>query len=703
MSELSRKTRNQPSSLGTPSLRLIPVLLLKNGLLIRSSNFRTHQVIGNPLATVKRLSSWNVDEIVLLDISQPDGKHDFRRNDLHDILSGEGALAVLAQTAEMCMAPLTFGGNLSSLEHIASALRTGADKCVLTSAIFSKPELISQAAERFGSQAVVAGIDYTCSSGNPEVIIDRGRQKTGRDPVEWAKQAADMGAGEIFLQAIDSDGSATGFDLQLIDKLCSAVSVPVVCCGGAGQFEHFELAARKTAVSAVAAANIFHFTEISYPAAKEFLIEKGLNFRTTPISSEYFPREPAYDKQKETDRLNLRLENAFIRNVQDWPQFRGLEAKVPEVFWCQRCTFPSSAATPLEFSADGVCTGCQMAIARNSISLEEWERRREQFRYEVEKSKSRDASRHDVVIAVSGGKDSYFQVHTLIEDFGVNPLLVTYDGNNWTPEGWRNLLRMREVFNVDHLLVRPSVSVLKMLNLAAFFTMGDMNWHAHVGIMTVPMAEAVRRNIPLVIYGEHGYSDLSGQFGNSDFPEVTYRHRLEHFARSYEWTYFRDVWDIPERDLEVWRYPSDEKIQDAGLRGLYLGNYIPWKPTEHTKLVTEVYQFESRTTPFDRTYRLSSNLDDMHENGVHDYLKYIKFGYGRATDHTSKDIRDGNLTRSRGLELVRTLDHIKPSDLERWLSYVGIDEETFDRISDTFRDPRVWRYSRGEWSRKMIS
>lgn len=703
MDEFSSEHGTSPTPSGAPSLRLIPVLLLKNGLLVRSSDFRIHQVIGNPLATIKRLSSWNVDEIVLLDISQRDEIHDFRRNDLHDNLSGDGPLAVLSQLADICMAPLTFGGNLSTLEHIATALRMGADKCVLTSAIVGRPELISQAAEQFGSQALVAGIDYTYSSGKPEVMIERGRQRTGLDPVEWAKHVADRGAGEILIQSIDNDGSASGYDLRLIEELCSAVTVPVVCCGGAGKFEHFELAARETSVSAVAAANVFHFTENCYPEAKDFLVQEGLNFRNTKISSEDFPREPVYDKQTETDRLGIRLENAFNRSVENWPQFRGVEQELPEVFWCRKCTFPSLAATPLEFSADVVCTGCQMAIARNSISTEEWERRKELFRNEIERAKSKDGSRHDVVIAVSGGKDSYFQVHTLIEDFGVNPLLVTYDGNNWTPEGWRNLLRMREVFDVDHLVVRPSVSTLKTLNLAAFFTMGDMNWHSHVGIMTVPMAEAIRRNIPLVIYGEHGYADLSGQFGNSDFPEVTYRHRLEHFARSYEWTFFRDVWDVSERDLEVWRYPSDEKIQSVGLRGLFLANYIPWKPSEHTKLVTETYQFESRSVPFDRTYRLSSNLDDMHENGVHDYLKYIKFGYGRATDHTSKDIRDGNMTRSQAIELVQRLDHIKPSDLERWLDYVGIDEVTFDKICDTFRDPRVWRYSQGAWRRKLIS
>jgi N-acetyl sugar amidotransferase len=282
-----------------------------------------------------------------------------------------------------------------------------------------------------------------------------------------------------------------------------------------------------------------------------------------------------------------------------------------------------------------------MAKVKAQIPAQEWARRRELLRDLLEQYRCRDGSRHDVVVAVSGGKDSYFQVHVLKEEFGLNPLLVTYDGNNWTDVGWRNMVRMREAFGVDHILVRPSVTTLKKLNRLGFTVMGDMNWHAHVGIMTAPMKVATQHRIPLVFYGEHGYLDLCGQFSMDDFPEVTYRDRLEHFARGYEWTYFVDREGLTAQDLSLWKYPTDEEMLALDLRGIFLGNYIYWEANEHIKLVTERYGFEVSHEPFDRTYRTMSNLDDMHENGVHDYLKYIKFGYGRATDHTCKDIRAG--------------------------------------------------------------
>jgi N-acetyl sugar amidotransferase len=356
----------------------------------------------------------------------------------------------------------------------------------------------------------------------------------------------------------------------------------------------------------------------------------------------------------------------------------------------------------MEFDDQGVCTGCRMADVKAAIPTVEWKRRRELLREIFEKYRCRDGSRHDVVIAVSGGKDSYFQTHVIKEEFGLNPLLVTYDGNNWTPAGWRNMRRMREVFGVDHIVVRPGVEVLKKLNRRAFLTMGDMNWHAHLGITTVPVRVAVQNRIPLVIWGEHGYLDLCGQFSMDDFPEMSYRDRLEHFARGYEWTYFVGREGLTSQDMISWKYPSDDEIFAIDLRGIYLGNYLYWEANQHIKLVTERYGFEGGTETFERTYRRMSNLDDMHENGVHDYLKYVKFGYGRCTDHVCKDIRAGLMSRAEGIELVRRMDAVKPRDLYRWLDYVGMSEDEFDRVADTFRDPRVWRTENGTWVKDTL-
>jgi N-acetyl sugar amidotransferase len=361
--------------------------------------------------------------------------------------------------------------------------------------------------------------------------------------------------------------------------------------------------------------------------------------------------------------------------------------------------YPASSAVPLNFDENGACSGCRVADQKARI---DWDKRRRMFERLIEEYRAKDGKNYDCLIPVSGGKDSYFQVHIIKKVWGLNPLLVTYHGNNYTETGMQNLINMREIFEVDHIFFTPSIGVLKKLNRICFRQIGDMNWHAHCGIFTYPIRVAVGENVPLMIWGEHGFMDLGGMHSYSDFVEFTYRHRHEHSLRGYEWYDFLEE-GLTEKDLLPFQYPSDEEIERVGVRGIYLSNYFPWDANNHAPMVIEKYGFKVSPTPFDRTYRRMSNLDDMHENGVHDYLKYIKFGYGRATDHACKDIRAGKITREEGIELVRKYDHRKPSDLKRWLAYVGMAEEEFDRICDTFRDPRVWwKDEKGNWCKDNI-
>lgn len=681
--------------------RLIPLLLLKHGVIVRSQLFKVHQVIGNPMSTVERYSNWNVDELVVLDISRGEDYHDLRRDDLQQRYDGSTSLDVLRAIAEVCFMPLTFGGRIRTIADIEARLAIGADKVSLNTAALADPGFVERAARRFGTQCIVASIDALATGGGGwRVHGDGGRMASDRDPADWAREMESRGAGEILLNSIDRDGAGLGYDLDLVRHVTAAVSIPVVACGGVGRYEHFAPGILEGGAAAVAAANIFHFFELSYSHAKRACLDAGVPMRPVGLGSRFLRREPEYDRPREDARIADRLARA------DSGRYLAASAEAAarqrEIRWCTECVYPSISAAPMEFDEAGVCTGCQMAKVKAQIPMAEWDRRRDLLRELVERYRCRDGSRHDVVVAVSGGKDSYFQVHVLKEEFGLNPLLVTYDGNNWTDVGWRNMVRMREAFDCDHVVVRPSVDRLVKLNRLAFVVMGDMNWHAHVGIMTAPMKVAVQHRIPLVFYGEHGYLDLCGQFSMDDFPEVTYRDRLEHFARGYEWTYFAGREGLTAQDMNVWKYPTDPEMLDLDLRGIFLGNYVYWEANEHIKLVTGRYGFEVSHEPFDRTYRTMSNLDDMHENGAHDYLKYIKFGYGRATDHTCKDIRAGLMSRGQAIDLVNRYDPVKPRDLQRWLGYAGMSEDEFDRIADTFRDPRVWRMQDGAWVRQTL-
>lgn len=379
--------------------------------------------------------------------------------------------------------------------------------------------------------------------------------------------------------------------------------------------------------------------------------------------------------------------------------------------YCTKCVYPAASAVKLSFDEHGVCSGCRVSDQKKEI---DWSDRRRVLEEIVEKYRSRDGSNYDCIIPVSGGKDSYYQTHYMIKELGLKPLLVTYHGNNYLPEGEENMRRMRHVFDVDHIVYRPGEKALVKLNRICFKLMGDMNWHAHAGIFSTPVQIAVKFRIPLLIWGEHGRLDLGGQYSLNDLVEMTARDILEHCKRGYDWDAMTDEGleklgrpelkeGLQAKDLFCYKYPNMQEIGEVGVRGLYLGNYINWDANKQTELVVKEYGFKVADREFDRTYRKMSNLDDMHENGIHDYLKYIKFGYGRASDHASKDIRLGVMTRDTGIEMIRKYDHVKPSDLQRWLPYVQMTESEFDRVCDTFRDPKVWwKNSSGEWMKDNI-
>jgi hypothetical protein len=216
------------------------------------------------------------------------------------------------------------------------------------------------------------------------------------------------------------------------------------------------------------------------------------------------------------------------------------------------------------------------------------------------------------------------------------------------------------------------------------------------------MQIAARFEIPLVIWGEI-FWDISGMFSPNDFVEFSARVRHEHALRGFEWSdMIRADNSLSEKDLLWAKYPSDSEILGSGVRGICIGNYYKWDPNQQAELMIRNYGWRPFQGEFQRTYRKMSNLDDRYENGLHDFLKFIKFGYGRGSDHSSKDIRTGYMDRGQAIEMVKRYDHVIPDDLYYWLDYVSMTEEEFWTVADSFRDPRVWWIEDGSWWKANI-
>ena len=271
-------------------IRLIPVLLLKNGILVRSRNFSLHQLMGNHIDQVKRFSEWKADEIIYLDISR-DSSYDL--GNIDNIIgstsskakvvreSKKNMIEIIKDLSKFCRVPLTIGGKIRSIEDIRQRLKAGADKVVINTAALDDPEFIKKAAREFGSQCIVVCIDLKKISNKKEwqILKSFGKKPTELNLLKWIEKVQENGAGEILLQSVDRDGTGKGYDLDLVKFIRNHINVPCIILGGAGEFANFIDAYRANNEISLAAANIFHFTEQSILNAKKFMINKNINVR----------------------------------------------------------------------------------------------------------------------------------------------------------------------------------------------------------------------------------------------------------------------------------------------------------------------------------------------------------------------------------------------------------------------------------------
>jgi cyclase len=247
--------------------RVMPTLLFSEVGLVKGVKFDSWRRTGSALQAIKVYNMREVDELVFLDIrATPERRApDFDQID---------------ELADECFMPMTVGGGVRTIDHIAGLLGVGADKVAINTAAFERPGLIEEAARQFGAQCIVVSIDtLRHNDGRLEVMTHCGTQRTGKDPVEWAKQAEALGAGEILLTSVDRDGTFSGYDVALTRAVSDAVRIPVIASGGCGNYTHMAEVLRDGKAAAVAAASIFHFTEQTPREAKAFLKQEGFHVR----------------------------------------------------------------------------------------------------------------------------------------------------------------------------------------------------------------------------------------------------------------------------------------------------------------------------------------------------------------------------------------------------------------------------------------
>ena len=367
--------------------------------------------------------------------------------------------------------------------------------------------------------------------------------------------------------------------------------------------------------------------------------------------------------------------------------------------YCARCMYPENAKPAIILDEEGVCSGCRYHESRGKLEID-WSERQKMLEQILDEARSMARIRgnsHDCIIPVSGGKDSHYQVWLLRKKYGMNPLLVTFNHSYNSPSGLRNLENLLEKSGCDMVRYTAGLDSVRRISRYMLETVGDLTWHYHAGIRTFPFQVAVKYNIPLIVWGEHGFAELTGMVSLEDFVEFTKWSRKEHDMRGYEPDDLIGKNGITRADISPYVYPSDEDIERTEVRGIYLSNFFDWDAKRQTELMISEWGFSGVTYERSRTFNLVAKIED-HANDVHDYLKFLKFGYGRATDDATTEIRHGRMTREEGLAMVRHYDHREPPTLDFYCDFLGLSKQAFYGLVDAKRDPTIWRRSSaGEW------
>lgn len=354
------------------------------------------------------------------------------------------------------------------------------------------------------------------------------------------------------------------------------------------------------------------------------------------------------------------------------------------MIFCQRCLYPENHPLGITFDVEGICSGCRVHEEKGIL---DWAGREARLRSFLDQYRGRNYSRHDCVVPISGGRDSFYIVHLVRKVYGLNPLLVVYNKHYNTRAGIYNIARLRTAFGCDIATMTLDPRLIKRVMRATLALRGSFHWHALAGHTVFPVQTAVRMNIPLVIWGAHQGLEQVGMFSHLDEVEMTRRYRKEHDLMGLEAEDFVDQQGLSERDLSAFFYPSDAQLRKTGVKGIYLGNFHRWDTkAQHEEMVKLYRQYQG---PLPRTFDTYNDIDDMHFTGMHDLLKIRKFGYGKVVDDSCREIRYGRLQRNEAIGLVVHHQQQVAPNLAALSQFIGVEQDQILRSADAWRDARL--------------
>ena len=356
--------------------------------------------------------------------------------------------------------------------------------------------------------------------------------------------------------------------------------------------------------------------------------------------------------------------------------------------YCARCVMPDTKPD-LHFDDAGVCSACRSYERRPQV---DWDARRAELREILDRYRAGSGSNYDCIVPVSGGKDSHYQVITMLE-LGVNPLCVTATTDELSDIGRDNIENIKRL-GVDYVEVSTNPVVRRRINRLALREVGDISWPEHVAIFTIPVRVAVQFHVPLIVWGENSQNEYGGPAAAAESSVLT-RRWLEEFGGLLGLRVTdllgRDA--IEARHLIQYTYPSDEDLRRVGVTGIFLGYYVPWDGLTNA-LIAQAHGFRTLDRTVEGSIVSYENLDNV-QTGIHDYFKFLKYGFGRATDLACLHVRRGRLTRDQALYLVRQHDGKFPwtylgRPIASTLRELGMTVDEFVAVCDRFTNKKLF-------------
>jgi len=341
---------------------------------------------------------------------------------------------------------------------------------------------------------------------------------------------------------------------------------------------------------------------------------------------------------------------------------------------CKRCLYTTNHPFGLVIDEEGVCSGCRVHEEKDKL---DWSERWDKLLKLVKEYKSTDPRNYDCIIPVTGAGDSFYITHIVKNKLGLNPLLVNYNNYYNTPLGIHNLATLRSVFNCDILTMHVNPKSVKKIINTTMRILRSFHWPAIAGQTVFPVQTALSHKIPLIIWGGHQGLEQVGMFSHLHEVEMTRRYRHDHDLMGYEADDLIQVYDsLTEKDIWQYRYPSNKDIEEIGIRGIYLGNYIRWDPLAQHKLMVKKFNYKS--SHLNRTFDKYDHVDDWFYMNNHDLLKQYKCGYGKVLDHACREIRHKRITREKGQKLVDYYSKQKPLYNDLFCDWLGIDRSSMN-------------------------